>query len=289
MTKITAESIKALIAQKYSESKFVTFFELRSSTGGAMGSIDAFVMNVWPSSKFPRYAFEIKVSRADLMHELKRPDKRQWSFDMSNEFWFVCAAGICKPDEIPQNCGLMVVSKNGQMLRVMKRAQWREAQPLKERQIAAIIRAASRMQKYPETLIWLRAGEEIDMNELDVIVRSRRDDVDNDDIDKKAKAIARDMLQSQNSDMARYAEAMREAGIEPPDFMLGKSTGYLYDYTVTEWVQENLVSGADGRELLTAVRELKTVDIALKSARDAIIRLTVRKKDNGDQEELPGT
>ena len=287
MTKITAESIKALIAQKYSEDKFATFFELRSSTDGAMGSIDAFVMNVWPSSKFPRYAFEIKVSRADLMHELIRPEKRQWSFDMSNEFWFVCAAGICKPDEIPENCGLMVVSKNGRMLRTIKRAQWREAQPLKERQIAAIIRAASRMQKYPETLIWLRAGEEIDIDELDVIVRGRRDEVDNGDIEKKARAMARDLFDKQNADMAKYAEVMREAGIEPPDFMLGESTGYLYDHTIAEWVQEHLVSGPAGKELLAAVKQIKAADLALKSARDSIIQLTKRGKDSGAQEEIP--
>ena len=143
------------------------------------------------------------------------------------------------------------------------------------------------MQKYPETLIWLRAGEEIDIDELDVIVRGRRDEVDNGDIEEKAGAMARDLFYKQNADMAKYAEAMREAGIEPPAFMLGESVGYLYDHTVAEWVQEHLVSGPAGKKLLAAVKQIKTADLALKSARDSIIELTKRGKDNGAQEEIP--
>ncbi len=143
------------------------------------------------------------------------------------------------------------------------------------------------MQKYPETLIWLRAGEEINMDELDVIVRGRRDEIDNRDIEHRAREMAVEIDRKRNEAMIKYGEAMRLAGIEPPNFMTGEVDGYLYDHTVAEWVQENLVSGPDGKELLMALRQIKSVDYALKAARDAIIKLTVRKKDNGGQEELP--
>ena len=286
MTKITSETIKALIAQKYSDNKYATFFELRSDTDVRAASIDAFVMNVWPSS-YARYAFEIKVSRADLMHELSRPEKRAWSMDISNEFWYVCVADICKPDEIPESCGLMVASKNGRNLRVIKRAQWRESQPLEVWEIASIIRAASRMQKYPETLIWLRAGEEINIDELDAIARMRRSHVDSRDLEQRAEEIARDIFEKQNSDMAKYVLAMQEAGIEPPDFMLGKG-GHIYDSTIKRWIDKNLVIGPGANEILKAVGTLKTAGFALQSARDSIIKLT-GKKDNGAQEGLPGT
>ena len=190
MEKITSETIKALIAQKYeavsNNGKFAIFFELRSRTGGAAGSIDAFVMNTWPSSEFHRYAFEIKISRQDLMHELDRPEKREWSMAISNEFWFVCAPDICKPEEIPENCGLMVATKTGNQLRKIKRAPYREAQPFEVWEIASIIRSASRMQNFPNTLLWKYQGKDLTGDQLDEVMRDRRDYLVAQDIRDKA-------------------------------------------------------------------------------------------------------
>ena len=285
MEKITAETIKALIAQKYSEDKYATFFELRSGTGAMAGSaIDAFVMNVWPSEKFTRYAFEIKISRQDMMHELNHPKKRQWSFDMSNEFWFVCAPGIVKPDEIPENCGLLVVSKNGRMLRSLKRAQWREVDDLKMHQAASIIRAASRMQKYPETLIWLRAGEEINIEEIDQIIRARRSEVDESDIKHRVATLVKDKFDKQNADMGKYAQALQEAGIDPPDFMTNPH-GYVYDGTIKHWIEKYFVVGPDIIELRRAMEDLKRANHAVKSAEEAIVRIS--KRDVADDDQLP--
>jgi len=291
MEKITAETIKALIAQKYQSlsnaGKYAIFFELKAGTGAyAYGAIDAFVMNVWPSSKYARYAFEIKVSRQDLMHELNHPEKRDWSMGISNEFWFVCAPGICTPDEIPENCGLMVVSKNGKMLRSLKRAQFRENQPLNLWEIASICRAASRMQNFPDTLIWRYSGQELNDEQLDRVIRERRKGIDQRDIENRAKELAKAMFLDQNSDMAKYAKAMQKAGIEPPDFMVGKSTGYAYDHTIQAWIERNLTIGPGSKEILSAMQQMKTAYLALNTARDSIIKLTENNKSDGGQETI---
>jgi hypothetical protein len=67
---------------------------------------------------------EIKVSRADLLGDLKRPDKRLAYLDMG-ECWYVlgCDAkgrAIADPSEVPPDCGVMV--QEGDALRLARRA-----------------------------------------------------------------------------------------------------------------------------------------------------------------------
>ena len=290
MEKITAETIKALIAQKYeavsNNGKYAIFFELRSRTGGAAGAIDAFVMDTWPSSQFRRYAFEIKVSRQDLMHELDNPNKRQWAYDISNEFWFVCAPGICQPEEIPENCGLMVATKNGKQLRKQKRAQYREAEPFHIWEIASIVRSAARMQKFPNTLLWKYQGQELNNEQLDAIISDRRCYADQDDIAKQSKALAKEMFDTQNINMARYAMIMENAGIEPPGFMTGKP-GEAWEHTIKDWVDRHFITGPDNKQIRRVVQDLKSIGLTVKAAQDNIGALVKRNKPDDGQESIP--
>ncbi|MEO7954033.1 MAG: hypothetical protein ABIR35_08080 [Polaromonas sp.] len=57
---------------------------------------------------------EIKVSRSDLLGDLRRPEKRAAYLDLGGECWYVLgddAKGrvIAEPDEIPAECGVMVL------------------------------------------------------------------------------------------------------------------------------------------------------------------------------------
>jgi len=56
---------------------------------------------------------EVKVNRADLLSDLRKPDKRAAYLDLGGECWYVlgCDARgrpIGEPDEIPAECGVMV-------------------------------------------------------------------------------------------------------------------------------------------------------------------------------------
>lgn len=61
---------------------------------------------------------EIKVNRADLLGDLKRPEKRQAYLDVGGQCWYVLgldAKGrpVGAPEEIPEECGVMVNGKLG--------------------------------------------------------------------------------------------------------------------------------------------------------------------------------
>jgi hypothetical protein len=56
---------------------------------------------------------EIKVSRADLLGDLKRTDKRNAYLDVGGQCWYVLGSdfrgkAIGEPDEVPIECGVMV-------------------------------------------------------------------------------------------------------------------------------------------------------------------------------------
>lgn len=76
---------------------------------------------------------EIKVSRADLLGDLKRPDKRAAYLDLGGQCWYVLGCDrsghpIAKANEIPLACGVMVYQ--GNQLEVLRMAPKRPARDL---------------------------------------------------------------------------------------------------------------------------------------------------------------
>lgn len=51
---------------------------------------------------------EVKVSRADLLGELRRPAKSAAYRALCGQCWFVIQAGIAEPDEIPPEYGVLI-------------------------------------------------------------------------------------------------------------------------------------------------------------------------------------
>jgi len=56
---------------------------------------------------------EIKVSRADLLGELRRPAKSAAYRALCGQCWFVLKAGIAEAQEIPPDYGLLFATANG--------------------------------------------------------------------------------------------------------------------------------------------------------------------------------
>jgi len=76
---------------------------------------------------------EIKVRRADLLSDLKKPDKRAAYLDLGGECWYVlgCDARgrpIARAEEIPAECGVLVACEG--RLTVARAAQHREVERL---------------------------------------------------------------------------------------------------------------------------------------------------------------
>ena len=53
---------------------------------------------------------EVKVSRADLLSDLRSESKRAAYLALSSECWYVIRAGIAEPDEIPPECGVLIAT-----------------------------------------------------------------------------------------------------------------------------------------------------------------------------------
>ncbi|MEY3473942.1 MAG: hypothetical protein RL087_400, partial [Pseudomonadota bacterium] len=71
-------------------------------------------------------AHEVKVRRADLLADLRRPDKHAAYLALASQCWYVLAEGIGTADDIPETCGVMVAAPCGPVafgeLRVLRDA-----------------------------------------------------------------------------------------------------------------------------------------------------------------------
>jgi hypothetical protein len=73
---------------------------------------------------------EIKVSRADLLADLKRPDKGRAYRAVAGECWYVVREGLCQAHEVPADYGLMVAhGEAGAQLDVLRPAPRRPTRP----------------------------------------------------------------------------------------------------------------------------------------------------------------
>jgi hypothetical protein len=139
---VDARFIVETLASYHTGTEWAFFPEMRSGTGYGAGNeqrIDAWAMHLWPSSNLKRIAYEIKVSRADFLHELKRPQKRKYALLWSNEFSFVTPRGLIKPEELPVEAGLIEIDGRGIWHNVVP-PPWRDTPAPSWRFVAALAR-----------------------------------------------------------------------------------------------------------------------------------------------------
>lgn len=83
--------------------------------------IDAFALNCFASKKFQRIGYEVKVSRADFLNELKHPDKTVRGAFFCTSFFFACPPDLIHAKEVPDPYGLVFVRADGRS-RMVKRS-----------------------------------------------------------------------------------------------------------------------------------------------------------------------
>jgi hypothetical protein len=114
---------RALLAQKRLVFRGVSL-RTRIDDAWALSKPDVFSLrHVTSSRRLHPAVHEIKVRRADLLGDLKRPAKRRAYQSYSQSFYYVIAAGIAEPDEIPADCGLIVATAT--QLRLVRSAPHR--------------------------------------------------------------------------------------------------------------------------------------------------------------------
>lgn len=96
---------------------------------------------------------EIKVSRADLLGDLKLIDKRNAYLDIGGQCWYVLGCNakgkpIGEPEEIPTECGVMVFLND--KLEVVRMAPRKEAKSLPFSVWMALAKATPRVSAFSE-------------------------------------------------------------------------------------------------------------------------------------------
>ena len=114
-----ADQIINMLALKHFKDVFVPECKDGCSQGGHL-RLDAWVMKKsWAHPLITGY--EVKVSRSDFEND----EKWRGYLPYCNEFYFVCPHGLIQPEELPDETGLMWVSKTGSRLYRKKKARYR--------------------------------------------------------------------------------------------------------------------------------------------------------------------
>lgn len=138
---MTETDILSLIKKKFPEEAYAVLPQVRNGTGyeRSARTADAMVMGLWPSRGMELEGFEIKVSRADWLRELKKPQKAEDIFGYCDRWWVVVAdRDIVKDGELPPTWGLMVTGDRGLLVKVI--APKLTPKPMDRLMLAAILR-----------------------------------------------------------------------------------------------------------------------------------------------------
>lgn len=82
-----------------------------------MGVVRPDVFSLEPTHSEERFnpcVHEVKVSRADFLSDLKKPEKRLAYGCLAEAVYYVCPKGVIGLDEVPAGCGLLYETETGQ-------------------------------------------------------------------------------------------------------------------------------------------------------------------------------
>jgi hypothetical protein len=254
--------------------EWALFFELRNGTGYGRQDryVDAFAFNLYPSKKHWRVAYEIKVSRADFLSELKKPEKRAFGFDISHEFWYACAPDVARPEEIPEGCGLLVAQGGKLVQKVV--AQQRQPRELAMAEMAALARASCRYDILTSRM-WLHQGCELDEDALNELVAERLDHDVREKIEQRVQAALAERLTEVQEGLATYAKALQEAGVTPPQWLLqdlAQGRLWVRDWEAHTWVRDNVSPGPNLEEVAHALQLLTDAQKRAQNTQERLIR-----------------
>ena len=112
--KLKAHDLFNRLRASFPEPQFITLEEVRDATGfDGVRTADAMAISLYRSRGKAVYGFEMKVSRADWLKELKQPEKAE-SILRYCDYWALVVSDkdIVKPGELPSTWGMYVAQKN---------------------------------------------------------------------------------------------------------------------------------------------------------------------------------
>lgn len=286
----TAQDIRRLIAARHqldrtgtskAPAEWLLFFELPNGTGmrGQGRYVDALAMNSYPSKQHWRVAYEIKVARGDFLAELNRPEKRAWAMEISHEFWFACAPGVARPEEIPDGCGLLEV--RGDRLTRIRVAPQRQPRAFTDSEVAALARAGGPQSHFGDVR-WRYAGCELDAEGLRALVAQHYDQAREDHWRDQAERWYQDRITDFLIRIAQVREALVAAGLPPMPWMTDidkaldnpdravHQLGLWSRQQARDWVAQHVYPGPRAQAVTEALDAQQAISARLDRIRDQI-------------------
>lgn len=139
---LKAHELRERLANKYAAPEWVLLNEVRDSTGfEGNRSADCMAMSTWPSRGCLLYGFEIKVSRADVLKELREPAKAAALSKWCDRWYLVLGRkDLILESELPKTWGLLVPHGSG--LKIAKEAPERKPKTWPRTFVASLLRNA---------------------------------------------------------------------------------------------------------------------------------------------------
>lgn len=120
---VSTPKLEGMLRAKYDRQQYALLFDVPDTVSLAQKRrIDAVSFGLWASGGQEIQGFELKISRADWLRELKQVDKADPFIELCDRFWLVTAdSKIAKLEEIPACWGWLSATRSG--LRVQRPAQ----------------------------------------------------------------------------------------------------------------------------------------------------------------------
>ncbi|MEX3960119.1 hypothetical protein [Trinickia sp. EG282A] len=135
--------VKAALRSRFCAPEWALFFEVADATGVQHNRwADAVAVNMYDSRGLEVHGFEIRVSRADWLRELKDPAKSAPVQRYCDRWWVVAPDGVILDGELPPTWGYYQAHAGGK-LRQGVAAPKLVAEPVTRAFVAAMLRRAS--------------------------------------------------------------------------------------------------------------------------------------------------
>ncbi len=139
------EEIMFALRNKYQAPIYAFLTNVGNATGNKCNRhADAIAMCLWESRGLEIIGFEVKASRSDWLHELKKPDKADPIANYCDSWYLVLGdANILRFGELPMGWGLMVPHTRTELKIITESKRTTTPNPLDKNFLAAILRRAS--------------------------------------------------------------------------------------------------------------------------------------------------
>lgn len=121
--KMKDHDLLALIfARQKKKAGLLPFLDIELKSDNGVCRPDIFTMKAtYNEDNMNPTAYEVKVSRADFLSDMSKPDKWKAYLDIANSLYYICPEGLIDKKEVPKECGLIYYDKSLNSFNIKKR------------------------------------------------------------------------------------------------------------------------------------------------------------------------